>query len=179
LQLSIARAESMSADRACAILRYAMDDVLRSGLKPGMVVMPDPSKRADVVLNRPQGHSSMSGVTGQAGVVQSGDEALASLMEEMKEIMGAPVFKDTPLQSVARRFWMALNDAQKSQQKNEERLEQNLGKLKGDYLLARAVCLLVFVFNCVVALLWIALREHVTTTLCRVVRTLLVETTAR
>lgn len=141
LQLSIARAESMSADRACAILRYAMDDVLRSGLKPGQVVMPDPSKRADVVLNRPQGmgHSSMSGVTGQAGVVQSGDEALASLMEEMKEIMGAPVFKDTPLQSVARRFWMALNDAQKSQQKNEERLEQNLGKLKGDYLLARAV----------------------------------------
>jgi hypothetical protein len=143
LQLSIARAESMSADRACAILRYAMDDVLRSGLQPGMVVMPDPSKRADVVLNRPQGHSSMSGVTGQAGVVQSGDEALASLMEEMKEIMGAPVFKDTPLQSVARRFWMALNDAQKSQQKNEERLEQNLGKLKGDYLLARAVRLLI------------------------------------
>jgi hypothetical protein len=151
LQLSIARAESMSADRACAILRYAMDDVLRSGLKPGMVVMPDPSKRADVVLNRPQGHSSMSGVTGQAGVVQSGDEALASLMEEMKEIMGAPVFKDTPLQSVARRFWMALNDAQKSQQKNEERLEQNLGKLKGDYLLARAVRY--FCLRCVHALL--------------------------
>jgi hypothetical protein len=86
----------------------------------------------------------MSGVTGQAGVVQSGDEALASLMEEMKEIMGAPVFKDTPLQSVARRFWMALNDAQKSQQKNEERLEQNLGKLKGDYLLARAVRYITF-----------------------------------
>jgi hypothetical protein len=139
LQLSIARAESMSADRACAILRYAMDDVLRSGLKAGPVPIPDLSKRADVVLNRPQGHSSMAGVTGQAGVVQSGDEALASLMEEMKEIMGAPVYKDTPLQSVARRFWMALNDAQKSQQKNEERLEQNLGKLKGDYLLARAV----------------------------------------
>jgi hypothetical protein len=141
LQLSIARAESMSADRACAILRYAMDDVLRSGLQVGqIVIMPDPSKRADVVLNRPMGHPSMSGVTGQAGVVQSADEALASLMEEMKEIMGAPVYKDTPLQQVARRFWVALNDAQKSQQKNEERLEQHLGKLKGDYLLARAVC---------------------------------------
>mmetsp|Transcript_38251 Transcript_38251/g.62591 ORF Transcript_38251/g.62591 Transcript_38251/m.62591 type:complete len:137 (+) Transcript_38251:296-706(+) len=32
LQLAIARAESMSADRACAILKYSMDDVLRSGL---------------------------------------------------------------------------------------------------------------------------------------------------
>jgi hypothetical protein len=142
LQLSIARAESMSPDRACAILRYAMDDVLRSGLRAGQPVpLPDPSKRADVVLNRPKGHPSMSGVMGQAGVVQSSDEALASLIEELKEIMGAPVFIDTPLQSVARRFWVALNDTQKSQQKNEERLEQNLGKLKGDYLLARAVCL--------------------------------------
>jgi len=139
LQLSIARAESMSADRACAILRYAMDDVLRSGMRAGRVPLPDPSKRADVVLSKPKGHPSMSGVTGQAGVVQSSDEALASLIEEMKEIMGAPVYNDTPLQSVARRFWSALNDAQKTQQKNEEKLEQNLAKLKGEFLLAKAV----------------------------------------
>lgn len=140
LQLSAARAESMSPDRACAILRYAMDDVLRSGMRAGRMPLPDPSQRADVVLSRPKGHPSLSGVTGQvSGVVQSSDEALASLMEEMKEILSAPVYKDTPLQGVARRFWAALNDAQKTQQKNEERLEQNLGKLKGEFLLARAV----------------------------------------
>jgi hypothetical protein len=139
LQLSIARAESMSPDRGCAILRYAMDDVLRSGLKAGKTVLPDISKRADVVLSKPKGHPSMNGSTGQAGVVQSSEEALASLVEEMKEIMDAPVYKDTPLQHVAKRFWNALADAQKSHVRNEERLEQNLGKLKGEFLLARAV----------------------------------------
>jgi hypothetical protein len=139
LQLSIARAESMSPDRACAILRYAMDDVLRSGLRAGKVPLPDLSKRADVVLSKPKGHPSMNGSTGQPGVVQSSEEALASLVEEMKEILGAPVYENTPLQAVARRFWAALTDAQKSQLRNEERLEQNLAKLKGDYLLARAV----------------------------------------
>lgn len=141
LQLSIARAESMSPDRACAILRYAMDDVLRSGLRAGKSPLPDVSKRADVVLSKPKGHPSMNGSTGQPGVVQSSEEALASLVEEMKEILGAPVYENTPLQGVARRFWTALADAQKSQLRNEERLEQNLGKLKGDYLLARAVSL--------------------------------------
>jgi hypothetical protein len=139
LQLSIARAESMSPDRACAILRYAMDDVLRSGLRAGKVPVPDLSKRADVVLSKPKGHPSMNGSSGQPGVVQSSEEALASLVEEMKEILGAPVYENTPLQAVARRFWTALTDAQKSQLRNEERLEQNLAKLKGDYLLARAV----------------------------------------
>jgi hypothetical protein len=135
LQLSIARAESMSADRACAILRYAMDDVLRSGMRAVKTPLPDPSQRADVVLSRPH-HSVLGG--SQVGVIQSADEALASLMEEMKEILNAPIYNDTPLQSVARRFWTALSDAQKMQQKNEEKLEQNLAKLKGEFLLARA-----------------------------------------
>lgn len=139
LQLSIARADSMSPDRACAILRYAMDDVLRSGLRAGKVPLPDPSKRADVVLSKPKVHPSMNGSAGQAGVVQSSEEQLNSLVEEMKEILEAPVYKDTPLQDVAKRFWVALNDTQKQQNRNEERLEQNLGKLKGEFLLARAV----------------------------------------
>lgn len=132
----------MSHDRACAILRYAMDDVIRSGMRAGLTPLTDPSQRGDVVLTRPKALPSTSGVTGGlvAGVVQSADEALASLMEEMKEILSAPVYNDTPLQGVARRFWTALNEAQKAQQKNEERLEHNLGKLKGEYLLARAVC---------------------------------------
>ena len=140
LQLSIARAESMNPDRACAILRYAMDDVLRSAMRAGRTPMPDPSKRADVVLNRPHGHAHTNGCTpGQvAGVIQSSDEALASMIEEMKEILSAPVYKDTPLQEVAQRFWAALTESQKNQQRNAEKLEQSLGKLKGEFLLARA-----------------------------------------
>ena len=129
LQLSLARAESMAPDRACAILRYAMDDVLRSGMRAGRTPLPDPSKRADVVLTRPSTATK---------VAQSPDEALASLTEELKEIMNAPVYNDTPLQSVATRFWDALVESQKSQQKHSEKLEQSLGKLKGDYLLAKA-----------------------------------------
>ena len=132
----------MNPDRACAILRYAMDNVLRSGMRAGKTPLPDPSKRADVVLSKPKGHPSMNGSTGQAGVVQSSEEALASLVEEMKEILGAPVYANTPLQDVARRFWVALAEAQKSQIRNEERLEQSLGKLKGEFLLARAVSIL-------------------------------------
>lgn len=140
LQLSIARAESMNPDRACAILRYAMDDVLRSAMRAGKTPQPDPSKRADVVLSRPQGNTHVSGNgPGQvAGVIQSSDEALASMIEEMKEILAAPVYKDTPLQEVAQRFWTALTEAQKNQQRNSEKLEQSLGKLKGEFLLARA-----------------------------------------
>jgi hypothetical protein len=140
LQLSIARAESMTPDRGCAILRYAMDDVLRSGLRAGKVPLPDPSKRADVVLSKPKGHPSMNGAHASGGnTVQSSEEALNSLVEEMKEILDAPVYKDTPLQDVAKRFFVALQDNQKISSKNEERLEHNLGKLKGDFLLARAV----------------------------------------
>ncbi|KAL3909836.1 MAG: hypothetical protein SGARI_002401 [Bacillariaceae sp.] len=135
LQLSIARAESMSPDRGCAILRYAMDDVLRSGLRAGKIPMPDPSKRADVVLSKPKGHPSAHG---GGNALQSSEEALNSLVEEMKEILDAPVYKDTPLQDVAKRFWTALQDNQKISSKTEGRLEHNLGKLKGDFLLARA-----------------------------------------
>lgn len=137
LQLSLARAESMNAERACAILRYAMDDVLRSGLRAGRAPLPDPSKRADVVLSKPRDVTSTA--PGQAGVIQSSEEALASLVEEMKEMISAPAYDNTPLQGVAERFWHALGEAQKAQLKNEERLEHNLGKLKGDFLLARAV----------------------------------------
>ena len=137
LQLSIARAESMSPDRACAILRYAMDDVMRSGLRASSAPPPDVTKRSDRVLSKPKDLPSINGAAGQ--VVQSSAEALASLVEEMKEVLGAPVYDNTPLQSVARRFWVALGDAQRSQQKNEELLEQQLGKLKGEYLMARAV----------------------------------------
>jgi hypothetical protein len=136
LQLSIARAESMSPDRACAILRYAMDDVLRSGLRAHHPTpIPDPSNRADVVLSR-----NVTSSTGNNAVVQqSPDEALASLMEELKDILEAPIYQDTPLQHVASRFWNALSESQKVQHRNEARLEQNLGKLKGEFLLARAV----------------------------------------
>eukprot|EP00980_Cylindrotheca_fusiformis_P006211 scaffold1328_cov108-Cylindrotheca_fusiformis.AAC.1 len=136
LQLSLARAESMNPDRACAILRYAMDDVLRSGMRAHKAQMPDPSKRADVVLSKPKGHPSMNGISGQ--VVQSNEEALNSLVEELKDIMAAPIYKDTPLQDVSKRFFEALTEQQKQQSKNEQKLEQNLGKLKGDFLLARA-----------------------------------------
>mmetsp|Transcript_15067 Transcript_15067/g.16703 ORF Transcript_15067/g.16703 Transcript_15067/m.16703 type:complete len:613 (+) Transcript_15067:62-1900(+) len=137
LQMSIARSESMSPDRACAILRYAMDDVMRSRLRAGPP--PDISKRSD--MWKPQNHPIING-KGQPGggvvIQQSSEEALASLVEEMKEIMSAPVYKNTPLQSVAERFWVALEEAQRSQLKNEERLEQSLGKLKGEFLMAKA-----------------------------------------
>jgi hypothetical protein len=146
LQLSIARAESMSPDRGCAILRYAMDDVLRSGLRPGKILPTiDPSKRADVVLSKPKGHPAQ-GSAAPSSVVQSNEEALNSLVAEMKEILDAPVYKDTPLQDVAKRFWTALQENQKLKSKTEERLEHNLGKLKGDFLLARAVSLCVAVY---------------------------------
>lgn len=147
LQLSIARAESMSSERACAILRYVMDDVLRSGLNSNSkVVMPDPSQRGDCVLEKPDiGNSSR--VSGQgvaaaddAGVLQSSEEVLNSMVEEMKEILSAPVYDNSPLQSVAERFWAALSEAQRSNQKNEEKLEEKLATLKAEFLLAREVC---------------------------------------
>jgi len=145
LQLSIARAESMSPDRACAILRYAMDDVLRSGLNvSAQSILPDPSKRGDCVLKRPTRNrydsagGVASGVVGaETAVEQSSEEALASLVEEMKEVLSAPVYVNTPLQPVAERFWVALGEAQRASLKNEEGLEQSLGKLKGDFLLAK------------------------------------------
>jgi len=146
LQLSIARAESMSAERACAILRYVMDDVLRSGLNSNSkVVMPDPSQRGDCVLTKPEGTGSGRFTSGQgisadeAGVLQSSEEALNSMVEEMKEILSAPVYDNSPLQSVAVRFWAALSEAQRSTVKNEEKLEQKLATLKAEFLIAREV----------------------------------------
>ncbi len=146
LQLSIARAESMSPDRGCAILRYAMDDVLRSGLRAGKIpknYSMDVSKRADVVLSKPS-----KGIT-----PQSSEEQLNSLVDEMKEIINAPIYEDTPLQAVAKRFWNALHENHKLRSKNEDRLEHDLGKLKGDYLLARAVRCCCFFFSLLFILL--------------------------
>mmetsp|Transcript_31453 Transcript_31453/g.48154 ORF Transcript_31453/g.48154 Transcript_31453/m.48154 type:complete len:216 (+) Transcript_31453:110-757(+) len=56
----------------------------------------------------------------------------------MKEVLSAPVYENSPLHSVAERFWEALAEAQRASSKNEEWLEHSLGKLKGDFLLARA-----------------------------------------
>ncbi|KAL3799078.1 hypothetical protein ACHAWO_007418 [Cyclotella atomus] len=169
LQLATARAESMSPDRSCAILRYAMDDVLRSGLSLREGRYKDErERRGDCVLRRVDplmggkdgddrelnrkgsrsfeasesgsiGHNSLSNpldVT-TTTVEQSADEALASLVEEMKEILQAPVYATTPLLSVSDKFWMALTEAKKSQNRKMERLEQMLAKIKADFLLAR------------------------------------------
>ena len=183
LQLATARAESMSPDRSCAILRYAMDDVLRSGLslREGRYREEGEKRRGDCVLRRvdplmgvaAEGDErewkgsrsrdfdeSASGVdhdrhasggtldTNITTVEQSADEALASLVEEMKEILQAPVYATTPLLSVSDKFWMALGEANKSQLRKEERLEQALAKIKADFLLAREVCLFDFVCFC-------------------------------
>jgi hypothetical protein len=171
LQLATARAESMSPDRSCAILRYAMDDVLRSGLslregrykdereRRGDCVLRrvDPlmggKESGDRELNRKGSRSFELSETGSIGhnslsnaldittttVEQSADEALASLVEEMKEILQAPVYATTPLLSVSDKFWMALTEAKKSQNRRMERLEQMLAKIKADFLLAREV----------------------------------------
>lgn len=72
-------------------------------------------------------------------VEQSAEEALNSLVEEMKEILGAPVYAQTPLQSVSEKFWLALGEAMRSNTRKEEKLEQALAKIKADFLLAREV----------------------------------------
>jgi len=138
LQLSIARAESMSPERACAILKYAMDDVLRSGknIRPNNPL--EKSKRSDCVLQKPPPSASSPLDTSSVQITQSNEEVLASLVQEMKEVSSAPMYEDSPIQEVADRFWVALADVQKQSSKNEEWLEQSLGKLKADFLLARA-----------------------------------------
>lgn len=168
LQLAVARAESMSADRSCAILKYAMDDVLRSGLtlSQGKYSQMDIKERSDCVLSRPnplkyagssKGHdisgsrdwgdstfgSSLDGHTAgmtdvsSSYVEQSAEEALNSLVEEMKEILAAPVYNMGPLQTVSEKFWTALGEAKRSSSRKEDRLEQSLAKIKADFLLAR------------------------------------------
>ncbi|KAL7431207.1 hypothetical protein ACHAXH_005175 [Discostella pseudostelligera] len=169
LQLAIARAESMASDRAVAILKYAMDDVLRSGLslRRGKYIQMNVEERGDCVLSRPNplrstasrgydvplsapwGNSTSShqhplnsstmggGDVTSSTVEQSAEEALNSLVEEMKEMLAAPIYNLTPLQSLAEKFWLALHEAKKSSSKKEERLEQSLAKIKADFLLAR------------------------------------------
>ncbi len=174
LQLAIARADSMASDRAVAILKYAMDDVLRSGLslRRGKYTQMNDSERGDCVLSRPNPfrsttsrgydvpssapwgsnsggggrhanyynhHSSTSpgDATASSTVEQSAEEALNSLVDEMKEMLAAPVYNLTPLQSLSEKFWMAMDEAKKSSYKKEERLEQALAKIKADFLLAR------------------------------------------
>lgn len=138
LQLSIARAESMSPERACAILRYSMDDVLRSGQNLKVHKNPDPSKRGDCVLKLPAGPRSPTAVPGSNATAQSHEEALNSIVVEMKEVLSAPVYENTPVQEVATRFWVELEEAQKNGKKREESLEKDLGQLKCEFLLARA-----------------------------------------
>ena len=140
LQLSIARAESMAPDRACAILRYAMDDVLRSGMsRPGSGPPSIPvEKRADVVLQKP---NITSATTSTAG--QSSEEALASLVEEFKDVLSAPIYQDTPLlQTTSQKFFGALQEHLQHLTKQKDKLEQQLAGLKGDFLLERAVSIL-------------------------------------
>ena len=166
LQLAVARAESMSADRSCAILKYAMDDVLRSGLtlSQGKYSQMDIKERSDCVLSRPNplkyspsrvhemptsrdwgeatfgssfDHTSGATDTSLSCVEQSAEEALNSLVEEMKEILAAPVYNMTPLQTVSEKFWAALGEAKRINSRKEDRLEQALAKIKADFLFAR------------------------------------------
>ncbi len=70
-------------------------------------------------------------------VGQSDEEALNSLVEEMKEMLGAPVYDMTPLQDVYEKFWSAMADARRQNARREERLEQSLAKIKAELLMAR------------------------------------------
>ena len=174
LQLATARAGGMSDDRACAMLRYAMDDVLRSGLSirrkssglpnkrgggsgvedppRGDCVLPkyNPLRVAHNYLSSPtstkNGSSSTNysvnggeydddGSTSRIG--QSAEEALNSLVEEMKEMLAAPAYDLTPIQDLSEKFWIVMSEAQQQNAKKEERLEQSLARIKADFLLAR------------------------------------------
>ena len=57
----------------------------------------------------------------------------------MNDILGPPMYDHSPLQSVSNRFWGALSETQRNHHRKEERLEQKLAMLKGDFLLAREV----------------------------------------
>jgi len=157
LMLSVARAEGMVPDKACAILRYVMDDVSRSGLggHTGHVGSSEKEqqKRGDCVLNRPMQSSSqeqqlplhqqlVSSSTSLSASNfpigrQSANEVLANLGEEMREVLSAPAYEETPLHDITNRFWIALGETQKGYGLVEEKLEQKLGAIKGEFLLAR------------------------------------------
>ena len=68
---------------------------------------------------------------------QSAEEALNSLVEEMKEMLAAPVYDLTPLQDVSEKFWSAMAEARRQNARREERLEQSLAKIKAESLMAR------------------------------------------
>ena len=183
LQLATARAGGMSDDRACAMLRYAMDDVLRSGLSlrrkssnsasgnnnykrgsngsgvedppRGDCVLPkyNPLRVAHNYLSSPTSSTTKNGSSSTnysvnggeydddggptSRIGQSAEEALNSLVEEMKEMLAAPVYDLTPIQDVSEKFWIALSEARRQHAKKEERLEQSLARIKADFLLAR------------------------------------------
>ena len=67
---------------------------------------------------------------------QSAEEALNSLVEEMKEMLTAPVYDMTPLQDVSEKFWLAA-EARRQNTRREKRLEQSLAKIKAEFLMAR------------------------------------------
>jgi len=143
LQLAIARAENVPPDRACALLRYAMEDVIRSGTPTGKVAPQDLNKRSDCVLEAPTRTTSsddpLESINNSShAVLQSNDEQLDSLVEEMREVLSAPMYEDSPIQFVALRFWEALKNTRKYHAKREEILSQKLGELKGDFLLEKA-----------------------------------------
>jgi hypothetical protein len=132
----------MDDDRACTMLRYAMDDVLRSGLS--LRRRGDRSERGGG-----RGYASPGGALASSPrendddapgqhVGQSADEALNSLAEEMKEMLAAPVYDMTPLQDVSsKKFWSAMAEARRQNTRKEERLEQSLAKIKAEFLMAR------------------------------------------
>lgn len=193
LQLAIARAENVSPDRACAILRYAMEDVLRcttvTTTTPFRLFQEQPTTSSEQHNNNNTNHpgtsSSMtkpitSGTTtvmsststepagnGLAVVQhqqeqqkqmknaplpatrgdcvledlqsqQRSEEILDSLLEEMKEILSAPLYENSPIQKVASKFWDVLMEERRLRLKKEEFLEEKLGKLKGEYLLEKS-----------------------------------------
>lgn len=127
LSLALERATSLPPDRACAILRYTMDDVVRSGTHT--TPLPDPSQRQDMVLD-----CNMSATN----TANMRPDQLTSLTAELRDILQAPLYHGTPLQATARRFWAALEEHQSAQQRKAERLEEKLAQLKADFLLARA-----------------------------------------
>ena len=70
-------------------------------------------------------------------VGQFAEEALNSLVEEMKEMLVAPVYDMTPLQDVSEKFWSAMAEVRRQNARREERLEQSLAKIKAKFLMAR------------------------------------------
>ena len=171
LQLAIARSENVSPDRACAILRYAMEDVLRctahtnTTLAAFKILQQQPSSE-QTSTTKPNTTSSVMSCTPaetaannsrsmigfQAPKIstrgdcvldklqsqQSSEEVLDSLLEEMKEVLSAPLYENSPIQKVAQKFWEVLIEERRLRSKKEEFLEDKLGKLKGEYLLEKA-----------------------------------------